>query len=158
QIAAIPLLAALLALATRSANVTRKMCPILVWLQLASLIYMCWPVLHGDVSNLDFSQDFSVDRLSACFLLLTTFVCACSLSHASPFFAKEAVVSEGYTPADERIFYCCAVLFLMAMSFVFVCNNLGILWICIEGTTLSSAALVYFSRTKHSLEATWKYL
>ena len=44
------------------------------------------------------------------------------------------------------------------MCSVFLCNNLGFLWISIEATTLCSAPLVYFDRTKNALEATWKYL
>jgi len=32
------------------------------------------------------------------------------------------------------------------------------LWAAIEATTLTSAPLIYFHRTKRSLEATWKYL
>ena len=44
------------------------------------------------------------------------------------------------------------------MTFVFMCDNLGYLWIGIETTTLSSAPLIYFDRTKNALEASWKYL
>jgi hydrogenase-4 component F len=44
------------------------------------------------------------------------------------------------------------------MTAVFLCDNLGYLWIAIETTTLSSAYLVYFDKTKNALEATWKYL
>src|SRR6202000_1600083 len=65
------------------------------------------------------------------------------------------------TPEDEksvRLFYVCSTLFLLSMTCVFICDNLGMLWISIEATTLSSAPLVYYHRTKHSLEAAWKYL
>ncbi len=48
--------------------------------------------------------------------------------------------------------------FVAAMSCVFICDNLGYLWVSIEATTLFSASLVYFARDKHALEATWKYL
>jgi hydrogenase-4 component F len=44
------------------------------------------------------------------------------------------------------------------MTAVFICDNLGYLWISIEATTLTSAPLVYFERNKYALEATWKYL
>jgi hydrogenase-4 component F len=32
------------------------------------------------------------------------------------------------------------------------------MWVAIEGTTLSTAPLIYFNRSKRSIEATWKYL
>jgi len=37
-------------------------------------------------------------------------------------------------------------------------SELGFLWIGVESTTLLSAPLVFFNRSKHALEATWKYL
>jgi hydrogenase-4 component F len=155
---AAPLTAALLAAILRNTAITRKIVPILCWLQIPVLVCVCLPLLNGSIKSLSFSPNFTVDRLSTLFLLLTTFVCACSLSHAEGFFEREQVLSSTYKPDHERTFYSCAALFLLAMSSIFLCDNLGILWVSMEATTLSSAALVYFSRTKHSLEATWKYL
>ncbi len=37
-------------------------------------------------------------------------------------------------------------------------DNLGLLWVGVEATTLASALLVGFYRTKAALEAAWKYL
>ena len=53
---------------------------------------------------------------------------------------------------------CFAGLFLTAMTSVYAADNLGYLWISVEATTLMSAPLVYFTRTKYALEASWKYL
>ena len=44
------------------------------------------------------------------------------------------------------------------MCAVFISNNLGCLLMHNEATTLFSAPLVYFERTKNALEATWKYV
>jgi hydrogenase-4 component F len=44
------------------------------------------------------------------------------------------------------------------MTLVVLSENLGLLWIAVEATTLSSAPLIYFHRHHRSLEATWKYL
>ncbi|NLK26171.1 MAG: hydrogenase 4 subunit F, partial [Euryarchaeota archaeon] len=49
-------------------------------------------------------------------------------------------------------------LFMCTMILVAVSDNLGILWIAIEGTTLASAYLVGFYDTDTSVEAVWKYL
>jgi len=37
-------------------------------------------------------------------------------------------------------------------------TNLGVSWVFIEGTTLASAYLIYYHKTKHSIEAAWKYV
>jgi hydrogenase-4 component F len=44
------------------------------------------------------------------------------------------------------------------MSFITWTHHLGLMWVAIEATTLTSAPLLYFNRTARSLEATWKYL
>ena len=43
------------------------------------------------------------------------------------------------------------------MILVALANNLGILWVAIEGTTLASVFLVMFYGRETSLEAAWKY-
>ena len=41
---------------------------------------------------------------------------------------------------------------------VIVTQNFGLLWVVIELTTFSLVPLIYFYRSKESLEAVWKYL
>jgi hydrogenase-4 component F len=48
--------------------------------------------------------------------------------------------------------------FLGTMIATVIVNNLGLLWVGIEATTLASALLVGFYRTQAALEAAWKYL
>jgi hydrogenase-4 component F len=47
---------------------------------------------------------------------------------------------------------------LAAMTLVLLSNNLGILWVGVETTTLVTAFLICLHKTPESLEATWKYL
>jgi hydrogenase-4 component F len=55
--------------------------------------------------------------------------------------------------------FCAALLaFLATMSLMILSHHLGLMWVAIEGATLTSAPLVYFNRNQRSLEATWKYL
>ena len=44
------------------------------------------------------------------------------------------------------------------MTLVLVSNNLGIMWVGIEATTLLTAFLICVHVTPASLEAMWKYL
>ncbi len=65
-------------------------------------------------------------------------------------------------PAEETgsraTFTACLLLFLSTMTLVCLSRHLGLLWVSVEATTLSSAPLIYFHRNNLSLEATWKYL
>jgi hydrogenase-4 component F len=50
------------------------------------------------------------------------------------------------------------MLFLGMMTFIVWSHHLGLMWVALEATTLSSGPLLYFNRNARSLEATWKYL
>ncbi len=63
-----------------------------------------------------------------------------------------------FTNLPEAVFTGCLLLFLAMMTLVTVSHHLGLLWVAVEATTLSSAPLIYFHRHHRSLEATWKYL
>ena len=48
--------------------------------------------------------------------------------------------------------------FLAAMSLAVLANNIGVMWVAIEATTVATAFLVGHRRTRTALEATWKYV
>jgi hydrogenase-4 component F len=48
--------------------------------------------------------------------------------------------------------------FLTAMALTVLADNLGVMWAAIEATTITTAFLVGHHRTRHSLEAAWKYV
>ena len=50
------------------------------------------------------------------------------------------------------------LIFVMAITGAILSNNLGLSWVFIEATTLASAYLICFNKTKHSIEAAWKYV
>lgn len=50
------------------------------------------------------------------------------------------------------------LIFVLSMSGSILANGIGLAWIFIEATTLASAYLIYFNKTKHSIEAAWKYV
>ena len=61
-------------------------------------------------------------------------------------------------PRMRREFYGLIPAYVFAMLLVAVSNNLGILWIAVELTTLASVFLVTFHNRDTSLEAAWKFL
>jgi len=52
----------------------------------------------------------------------------------------------------------CLLVFLSAMTLAILARHMGLLWMAVETTTISSAPLIYYNRNKLSIEATWKYL
>lgn len=63
-------------------------------------------------------------------------------------------------PADAaaRRYAGLVCVFLAAMSLAVLADNLGVLWIAVEATTLATAFLVGHHGTRRSLEAAWKYV
>ncbi len=58
----------------------------------------------------------------------------------------------------NRVFVSCLLIFLGVIGLVTWSHHLGLMWVAIEATTLSTAPLIYFNHSKLSIEATWKYL
>jgi len=73
-----------------------------------------------------------------------------------------AVYAVGYLryrrELSNRVFVPCLLVFLAMTSLVACSQHLGLLWVGVEATTLTTAPLIYFNRTPRSIEATWKYL
>jgi hydrogenase-4 component F len=104
------------------------------------------------------------DYLSALVALLTTFVYLVCAPYAIGYLrhdeAAETLAADGNHLAalgKLRMFYTLMPLFAFCMFLVVVANNLGVMWIAIEGTTLASIFLVTFYGRPNSLEAAWKY-
>ena len=50
------------------------------------------------------------------------------------------------------------LIFVGTMNLTALARDFGMLWVAVEATTLASAPLINFHRSKSSLEAMWKYL
>ena len=105
------------------------------------------------------------DALGRLFLTLTSLLFLASSFYAVAYLREEREQShadseEGFlfSNAREASFTGCLLLFLSAMTLVTLSQQLGLLWVAVEATTLASAPLIYFHRHHRSLEATWKYL
>jgi len=58
----------------------------------------------------------------------------------------------------NRIFCSMLLVFFAMMNLFCISQHVGLMWVAIETTTLSTAPLLYFNRNRRSIEATWKYL
>ena len=123
-----------------------------------------YALLHFVVSlafclNIDFlpmwqpSKFFAVDSTNRIFLMVMSIV-----------FLAVAIYNNGYTKNEAsltrklRHYTYMVLFFVFSMTGAVLSTNLGASWVFIEGTTLASAYLIYFHKTKHSIEAAWKYV
>ena len=59
---------------------------------------------------------------------------------------------------ETRVFRIYASLFALTMLLAVSTSNLGVMWVAIEATTVTSALLIPLRRTPAAVEASWKYL
>ena len=98
-----------------------------------------------------------MDGLSALVLVLTAFVGLLSGLYAVGYLERNE--RAGFVSAKRRTELLALVpAYLAALLLVAASNNLGILWIAVEATTLASVFLVAFHNRDTSLEAAWKFL
>ena len=62
------------------------------------------------------------------------------------------------TPGTAASYPALVALFLGAMSLAVLADNIGVLWVAVEATTIATAFLVGHHRNRRSLEAAWKYV
>lgn len=103
-----------------------------------------------------FGQNLMMDSLSAIFVLLIVTVGVLSAFYAGAYLFREGEFAISASKLRRYAFF--FHLFLFTMLLAVFSNNLGIMWIAIEGTTLASAFLVNVDDKKSSIEAAWKYL
>ena len=110
----------------------------------------------------------ALDALGRLFLTITSTLFLAATLYGLGYLAQETGTGHGrrrdieegalFSNAPEAVFTACLLFFLATMTLVCTSNHLGILWVAVEATTLSSAPLIYFHRHHRSLEAAWKYL
>jgi hydrogenase-4 component F len=97
------------------------------------------------------------DALSALVVGLTAFVALVCAMYAIGYFRQDEYAGR-VTPRQLRRYYGLTPFFVFAMVLVALANNLGVMWVATEGTTLASVLLIAFYNERGSLEAAWKYI
>lgn len=115
-----------------------------------------WPTLfHG-------SQDFlngtwHVDPFAA-FLVLLVGIIQWTATLVSLPYIQEEFHEKKITFTQARLYFLLVPLFVFSMILTLIVNNIGLMWVALEGTTLATTMLVAFYTTEGSLEAAWKYI
>ncbi len=98
------------------------------------------------------SGTFYVDFTTWVFILMVTSIHLLSQVYSKSYFRKQEIW------IGENLFNLLLALFTTSMLFSLEINNIGLMWVGIEATTISSALLLMTEKTETSAEATWRYI
>lgn len=152
----IPLITAILCLFTKRHTRTRYISIAGSFVALIYNIFLTYNVYLNKVLE-GLNGLFYIDALSIITAQVVTLVGFASSVYSAGYMAAE--LHHGHvTERKLRWYYFLFHAFLFTMLLVCVTNNLGILWVAIEATTLSTTFLVGFYNEKRHQEAAWKYI
>jgi hydrogenase-4 component F len=95
------------------------------------------------------------DALSALMISLISLLGAIAAIHGLGYVRAEY---NAENDAKARTFFALSQAFIFTMLLAVTTDNLGVMWVAIEGTTLATVFLVNLHNTRSSLEAAYKYL
>src|SRR3972149_2225770 len=98
---------------------------------------------------------FYVDAFNVYLIALTTLVGLTTAIFSRPYMAHELEIHK-LTPLRLRLYHASFQGFMFTMLLTLTTNNLGVLWIALEGATLATVLLVSLYRTRESIEAAWQ--
>lgn len=99
---------------------------------------------------------FLVDDLNTYLIILTTLIACTTSLFSAPYLAQEIAAGK-LTQLDVRYYHAMYQAFVFSMLLALASNNLGVMWVALEGATLSTALLIGLYRTPRAIEAAWKY-
>lgn len=157
---ALPWVGALIALVLPTNPLRRAWLPV-VAIGYGALLALVWPLPETPL----WGGWFAFDAPGKIVLLATAITFVTVAFYTAGYLAREDHglrvdfrEGEPFRNYPERVFAASLCAAVGSISFVAVAQHLGILWVAVEATTLTTAPLIYFHRHHRSLEATWKYL
>jgi hydrogenase-4 component F len=119
----------------------------------AALQFAARAVAGNEAPTFGPDEMFRADGLSA--LLM---VCVAAAAFIALFFSPGLRGETAYGARQLRRYHVSMNLFVGAMLFAVSANNVGILWIAVEATTIFSAFVIPLALTQEAVEASWKYI
>ena len=95
-----------------------------------------------------------IDALGGFVLLITVVIAAIAVAGSPAYLDHEPAIRA----RDRGRYWALLLWFIGGLLTVPLFDNLGLVWVAIEATTIVSALLVGFARTPAAIEAAWKYL
>src|SRR6266496_4681150 len=119
----------------------------------AALAFVALALGGGAAPTFGPGEIFRADSLAALLMVCVTAVATLTLL-LSPGLGSETP----YDAVQLRRYHIFINLFIFAMLLAVSANNVGIMWIAVEATTIFSAFIIPLTLTKASVEASWKYI
>ncbi|ADG92399.1 NADH/Ubiquinone/plastoquinone (complex I) [Arcobacter nitrofigilis DSM 7299] len=113
-------------------------------------------VINGTTYFL-FNDMFFLDSLGAVFISLIA-VTGLLVNLYSVKYMQWEVENKHLEVKDTKLFFSLFHLFVFTMTFSVLSNNIALMWVGIEATTLSSVFMVALHKSSKSTETGWKYI
>jgi len=101
-------------------------------------------------------QYLLVDDLNIVFIVLNSFIGFTTSAFSASYISHELDIGR-LTPRLLRFYHALFQLMLFGMNLAVVSNNIGLMWVAVELSTLTTVVMVGIYRTPEALEAAWKY-
>jgi hydrogenase-4 component F len=102
------------------------------------------------------SAFFLIDDFNIYLVALTAFVAFTTSLFSARYVLHEVEIGR-LAPRYLRFYHAMYQAFTFTMLLALTANNLGVMWVAIEGATLTTVLMVGLYRTHAALEAAWKY-
>ncbi len=99
---------------------------------------------------------FVVDAFNIYLIALTAFVGLTTSVFSASYIGHEIAAGK-LSQRDLRFYHSMYQAFMFTMLLALSANNLGVMWVAVEGATLTTVLMVSLYRTAASIEAAWKY-
>lgn len=116
-------------------------------LQVAFTAWVCFYRNHTE------SEFFTFDSLGLLLLVTLSVITIPALLHSWLYINRHEE-----SPQSRSIYFASMIALLTSISAAYLANQIAVIWIFAEITTLTASMLIYHHRNKLSLEGTWKYL
>ncbi len=154
----IPILTALSIWVTQNRKIINILNITGAFLLLAVSLYLTGEVMKNGVLTTGYLYNiFYFDSFSAVILFVTSVIGFLVALYSTGYINEEFrrnIVNINKT----RVYFSLLHAFILTMLLTITTQNMGLMWISIEATTLASAFLVGFYNHKKSIEAAWKYI
>jgi hydrogenase-4 component F len=97
-----------------------------------------------------------IDDLNISLVVLTSLVGFTTSWFSATYIAHEVEIGR-LTRTSLRFYHAMYQFLTFAMIVALCANNIGVMWVAIEASTLTTVVMVSIYRTRESIEAAWKY-
>jgi hydrogenase-4 component F len=122
-------------------------------LSLAGAVGLALEVLAGGPFTTD---NFHIDAFNVYLVVLTAFIGVTTAIFSRPYM-RHVCDSGRVTQRHMRLYHAMFQGFMFTMLLALTTDNLGVMWVAVEGATLATVLLVSLYRTPEAVEAAWKY-